>query len=103
MPGPEGLSAIWAGSQGNLMTEVISTTGQKSRLIYNLLKKKGILKPHVLLSPRHWEGNAHLDLFWNAVSKRINTDVSVVTPPAMLGRTKSSWTWEPQIFYRKVK
>lgn len=102
MPGPEGLSAIWAGSQGKPNDKVISTTEQKSRLIYNLLKE-GILKPHVILSPRPWEGNAHLDLFWNAVSKRINTDVSVVTPPAVLGGTKSSWTWEPQIFYRRVK
>lgn len=72
----------WAGCQADyeasdLTSDVISTTGQKSRLIYNLLKKEGILKPHVLLSPRHWEGNAHLELFWNMVAKRINTDVSV--------------------------
>lgn len=58
----------WAGSQAdyetsNLTSEAISATAQKSRLIYNLLEKKGLLKPHVRFSPRHWEGNAHLDLF----------------------------------------
>lgn len=94
MPRPEGLIFLFtwassqAGNESNLTSEAITTTGQKSRLIYNLFE--GILKPHVLFSPRRWEGSAHLDLFWNMIAKRTNMDVSVVTLPVMLGGTKSS-------------